>query len=227
MSNRVPRRQGVIYGPPRFSSDDGRSSALVGRVLGLGMVGLALAVLAGAVVLVNRPPGPTPTRQIGPTPSPVAASPSSAQSAVPSAFPSPSPTPSQTASPTASPSPFVATVQIGPGFVTFGTQLNPDRTIADPRATFVPSDRIAWSGNLTAAADSADVTVRLFKLDPAAPNGERLLSEGGPQPPGKAQLIFTRHDVNPSRALDGPGTYLVRYLKGEQVLAQGYFELGG
>jgi hypothetical protein len=220
VSNRVPRRQGVIYGPPRFPSDDGGSSALVGRVLGLGTVGLALVVLAGAVVLVNRPPGPTPTRQVGPTPSPVAASPSSAPSATPSPV-------AATPSPTPSPSPFVATVQVGPGFVTFGTQLNPDRTIADPRATFVPSDRIAWSADLTEASDSADVIVRLFKLDDAAPDGERLLSEGGAQPAGKAQLFFTRHDVNPNRALDGPGTYLVRYLKGDQVLAEGYFELGG
>jgi hypothetical protein len=116
---------------------------------------------------------------------------------------------------------------VGPGFVTFGTRLNPDQTVADPRATFVPSDRIVWSGFLSQPADAADITVRLFKRDDTAPNGERLLSEGGARPAQKAALHFSRRDINPGRALDGPGIYLVRYLKGEQVFAEGYFELGG
>jgi hypothetical protein len=220
VSNRVPRRQGVTYGPPRFSSDGEGNSALVGRVVGLGMIGLALAVLVGAVALVNRPPGPTPTRQVGPTASPAPASASITPAPTPSLV-STSPSPIPTASP------FVPTVQVGPGFVTFGTQLNSDRTVKDPRATFLPSDRLVWSANLTEPADSADVTARLFKLDDAAPNGERLLSEGGARPQGTAQQLYTRQDINPNRALDGPGTYLVRYVKGEEVLAEGYFELGG
>lgn len=222
MSNRVPRRQGVIYGPPRFPRDEGGNGALIGRILGIAMVGLALAVLAGAVVLVNRPPAATPTRQVGPTASPPPGSPSAQPSATSISPPVPtSPGPTPTASP------FVPTVQVGPGFVTFGTQLNPDQTVADPRATFVPSDRLVWSGFLTEASDAADITVRLLKLDETAPNGERLLSEGGARPQQAASLHFSRKDINPDRALDGPGIYLVRYLKGEQVLAQGYFELGG
>ena len=220
MSNRVPRRQGVIYGPPRFSPDDGGNSALLGRVVGLGFVGLALAVLVGAVVLASRPPGATPTRQVGPTASPAPTAtivgPSPGASPVPA---SPSPTPTA--------SPFVPTVQIGPGFVTFGTQLNGDGTVADPRALFVPSDRIAWSGYLSEPADWKDLTVRLFKLDGAANNGERLLSEGDARPHENATQMFQRQDVNPNRALNGPGVYVVRYYKGDQVLAEGYFELGG
>jgi hypothetical protein len=221
VSSRAPQRQGVVYGPPRFPSDEGSNSVLVGRILGLGMVGLALAVLGGAFVLVNRPPGPTPTRQIGPTPSPVAL-------ASPTTSPSSSPTPTAALpTPTPSPSPLVVTVQTGPGFVTFGTQLKPDRTIADPRATFVPSDRIAWSGALSQAADSSSVTVRLYKLDDTAPGGQQLISEGAAQPAGKGALIFTRHNIKPNGALRGPGTYLVQYLMGEQVLSQGYFQLSG
>ena len=218
MSNRVPRRQGVIYGPPRFSPEDGGNNALVGRVLGLGMVGMALLVLVGAVVLVNRPPGATPTRHIGPTASPTPGSPSP----LPSATITPVPA-TPILSPT--PSPFAVKVQTGPGYVTFGTGLNSDRTIADPRATFVPSDRISWSGQMTEAVDSADVRVRLFILDDSAPNGERLLSEGAAQPKGTAQTFFTRDRLSPAHALDGPGIYLVRYVKGEQVLAEGYFQL--
>jgi hypothetical protein len=219
VSNRVPRRQGVIYGPPRPEPDEGANSALIGRVLGIGMVGLALAVLAGGFVLANRPPGPTPTRLVGPTASP-------AQS--PSALPSTSATPGlPTPAPTPAPTPFVPVVQVGPGFVTFGTQLNPDGTIADPRALFVPSDRIAWSGFLTEPTDASDLVVRLYKLDASVPGGERLLSEGEAKPRVKAGLHFTRFPVNPNRALDGPGIYLVRYLRTDIVLAEGYFELGG
>jgi hypothetical protein len=220
VSNRVPRRQGVTYGPPRPESQNGASSALIGRVLGLGMVGLALAVLAGGVVLVNRPPAATPTRQVGPTASPAVQSPSPPASVQPTAAPT-------TNGPTPNPTPFRPIVQVGPGFVTFGTQLTPDQTVGDPRAAFVPSDRIAWSGFLTEPADAADVTVRLFKLDDAAPNGERLLSEGDARPKVKDSQLFSRIDISPNRALDGPGIYLVRYVKGEVVLAQGYFELGG
>ena len=220
MSNRVPRRQGVIYGPPRPSG--GAGSALIGRLVGLGMVGLALAVLVGAVVLINRPPVATPTHQFGPTATPAPQSPSAAPSGQPSGQPSASPS-SPSPAPTASP--FVPTVQVGPGFVTFGTQLKRDMTIADPRASFAPSDRIAWSAFLTEASNAADVTARLYKLDSAAPGGERLLSEGGARPRISNSLHFTRSGIRPGRDLDGPGIYLVRYFKGDVVLAEGYFEL--
>ncbi|HUP83477.1 MAG TPA: hypothetical protein VM284_04725 [Candidatus Limnocylindria bacterium] len=220
MSNRVARRQGVIYGPPRPDPGDGGNGALIGRLLGIGMVGLAVAVLAGAVVLVNRPPSATPTRQIGPTASPPPAS----QSALASVAPTPS---QATPEPTPIPTPFIVTVQVGPGFVTFGTQLNDDRTIADPRALFVPSDRISWSAYLTDPNDAVDVVVRLYKLDDSVPGGERLLSEGAAQPKVKEAVLFTRDKLSPSRALDGPGIYLVRYIRTDVVLAEGYFELGG
>jgi hypothetical protein len=187
-------------------------------MVGLGMVALALAVLVGAVALINRPPAATPTRQVGPTANPASASPSAAHTSQQSASPSiPSPIPSA--------SPFVPTVQVGPGFVTFGTQLNADMTVADPRASFAPNDQIAWSAYLTEASDAADVTARLYKRDSAAPNGERLLSEGGARPKINNSDHFTRSGIRPGRDLDGPGIYLVRYFKGEAVVAEGYFEL--
>ena len=219
MSNRVPRRQGVIYGPPRPEREEGANSELIGRVLGIGMVALALAVLGGAIVLVNRPPGPTPTRGVGPTASPPASATVLPSTLPTSGLPTPIPTPVAT--------PFVPVVQVGPGFVTFGTEFNADGTIADPRALFVPSDRIAWSGYLTEATDSADLTVRLYKLDDSVPGGLRLLSEGEARTRVGDRLHYTRSDVNPNRALDGPGVYLVRYLRTDIVLAEGYFELGG
>jgi hypothetical protein len=188
-------------------------------MVGLAMIGLALAALVGAVALLNRPPGPTPTRSVGPSPSPAPTSATSGPSGQPSASPTTGP------SSIAPPTPFVPIVQVGPGFVTFGTQTRPDLTIADPRASFVPSDRIAWSAYLTQRADSADVTARLLKLDPAAPGGERLLSEGEARPKSSNVLHFMRSGIRPGRDLDGPGVYVVRYFKGETLLAEGYFEL--
>lgn len=220
MSNRVPRRQGVSYGPPRPEPEEGANSELIGRVLGIGMVALALAVLGGAVVLVNRPPGPTPTRLIGPTASP----PPVAASALPTVLPTSG---LPTLEPTPIATPFVPIVQVGPGFVTFGTEFDADGNIADPRALFVPSDRIAWNAYLTEATDTADLIVRLYKVDDSVPGGLRLLSEGEARTRVADRLHYTRSDVNPNRALDGPGVYLVRYLRTDIILAEGYFELGG
>jgi hypothetical protein len=219
VSNRVPRRQGVSYGPPRPEPDEGANSALIGRALGIGMVALALAVLAGAFVLVNRPPEPTPTRLVGPTPSPRVSATALPSTLPTSGLPTPIPTPIAT--------PFVPVVQIGPGFVTFGTEFDADGNIADPRALFVPSDRLAWSGYLTEATDAADLTVRLYKLDDSVPGGLRLLSEGEARTRVGDRLHYTRSDIKLNQALDGAGIYLVRYLRTDIILAEGYFELGG
>ena len=219
MSNRVPRRQGVIYGPPRPEPEEGANSELIGRVLGIGMVALALAVLAGGLVLFNRPPGPTPTRLVGPTASPPASATALPSTQPTSALPTPIPTPIAT--------PFAPVVQVGPGFVTFGTEFDADGNIADPRALFVPSDRLAWNGYLTEATDTADLIVRLYKIDDSVPGGLRLLSEGEARSRVGDRLHYTRSDLNPKRALDGPGVYLVRYLRTDIILAEGYFELGG
>jgi hypothetical protein len=121
----------------------------------------------------------------------------------------------------------VPVVQVGPGFVTFGTRLTNDRTVADPRASFAPSDRIAWSAYLTAPANAENVTAYLFKLDDTTEDGERLLSEGGARPNVKNSDHFTRSGIRPERDLDGPGIYLVRYVKGDIVVAEGYFVLTG
>ncbi len=36
--------------------------------------------------------------------------------------------------------------------------------------------------------------------------------------------IFTRR-IKPARALDGPGLYVVRYVRADEVLSEGYFLL--
>src|SRR3989304_3564539 len=93
--------------------------------------------------------------------------------AAPAAHPAPrrsslSPTPSP------SPTPFVPTVQVGPGFVTFGTRSDADLNIVDARSAFRPGGTITWSAHLSEPANSADLQVRVLKLDPDVDSG------GGP-----------------------------------------------
>lgn len=195
----------------------------MGRLLGLGVIVLAMSVLAvGAMAFLNAPSGSPRPRT--PTPNPLVtpaatfgaeASPppgSSPSAAAPSAEPSPSATP------------FEPTVQVGPGFVTFGTQAGESVTIKDPRATFQVSETIRWSAYLSQPVESLDMTVRVLKLDAASESGERLISEAPVHPISIGNVRFGRR-IEPERALDGPGIYIVRYLRGETVMSQGYFLL--
>jgi hypothetical protein len=222
------RRQGVIYGPPRPSGDGGDSGSFVGRLLGLGIIVLAMTVLAaGALAFLNGPTAsprrPTPNPAQSPSITPDATFSPEASATAPAG--SPSPVPSATvAPPSPSPSPFVPEVNVGPGFITFGTKSGENVTIADPRANFVMADTIRWSAYLTEPANSVDLRVRVLKLDPEAENGERLISEAEVRPKVTGAQRFGRR-INPRRALDGPGIYVVRYLRGETVMSEGYFLL--
>ncbi|MEP7158487.1 MAG: hypothetical protein ABI797_03595 [Chloroflexota bacterium] len=220
------RRQGVIYGPPRPSSDGRDTGSFIGRLLGLGIIVLAMTVLAaGALAFLNRPqasvgrPTPSPAPSLAITPS---ATFSPEASATPAASPSRAPSGSVAPS-SASPSPGAPTVQVGRGFVTFGTKADENVNITDPRATFTMSDTIRWSAYLTERADADDLRVLILKLDPEAENGERLISDSDVRLHVKAQRFGRR--IDPSDVLDGPGTYVVRYVRGDTVMSEGSFLL--
>lgn len=221
------RRQGVIYGPPR-PPDDGRDTgSFIGRLLGLGIIVLAMTVLAaGALAFLNRPsasfrtPSPSPAPSLDITPSATFSPEASATPGVGS----PSPLPSASAPSGATPSPVVPAVQVGPGFVTFGTKSDENVNITDPRATFVMSDTIRWSAYLTEPANSVDLRVRVLKLDPEVENGERLISEASVRPRVNGAQRFGRR-IDPGEVLEGPGVYIVRYLRGDTLMSEGYFLL--
>jgi hypothetical protein len=221
------RRQGVIYGPPRPPENGRDTGSFIGRLLGLGIIVLAMTVLAaGALAFLNRPPGTVRTPSPSPAPS-LEITPSATFSPEASGTPggSLSPAPSATAQPSGpSPSPQAPAVQVGPGFVTFGTKAGKDVTIADPRATFTMSDKIRWSAYLTESVNSVDVRVLILKLDPAAENGERLISESDVRPRVNGARRFGRR-IDPAEALDGPGTYVVRYMRGDTIMSEGSFLL--
>jgi hypothetical protein len=232
---RPQRRQGIVYGPAR-QGGGGRytdSGVLIGRFLGFGVLLLTLGVLAaGALAFVGDRPGPsaTPVRSAA-----IGASFSFAPNALtPTDLPTQAP---PTVLPTVSsavltPQPSLSAsiapplVQIGKGFVTFGTESDEQLHIADPRASFALDERMVWSAYLTRPVNSADLLVRILKLDSAVETGERLILEEPVTPLVRGAQIFGRR-LRPDALLDGVGIYIVRYLRDGAVLSQGSFEVTG
>lgn len=228
--NRRPRRQGVVYGPPRAEGGS-ENGALLGRFIGLGLIALTLGLLGVGVVafLGDRDsPAATPGRSAGvaasisflpPTlePSVAATLPLSTPSS--SALASGSPTPTEPA-PSLTPPP----VQEGPGFVTFGTMADEELRITDPRTTFTAQEQVVWSAYLTRPADSAELRIQIVKADPEATNGEREVANEAVTPIVEDGQIFQRR-FRPRGLLDGPGIYTVRYLLGEEILSQGALQV--
>jgi hypothetical protein len=226
-----PRRQGIRYGPPREQARFSDNGVLIGRFLGLGILLLTIGVLAaGALAFMRDSPratstpersafvafSPTPAATVTllPTSTPLAtALPTPAESAVPASLePTPAPT---------NPAPLV---QIGEGFVTFGTQADDSLRVVDPRSVFRPNERIVWSAFLSERADSIDLLVRITKLDSTAIGGERIISDSPVTPLVRGAQIF-QNRIRTARDLEGPGVYAVRYFRGEEILSEGFLEI--
>lgn len=228
MSNRQPRRQGVVYGPVRPPGSGRNTGAILGRILGLLVIVLAVGVLGGGAIafISGRPPASAPR-----SPSPIAflsLPPSEPPDATPSlatASPVPTPPVTESPSPSAPATPFVPQVQVGPGFVTFGRRANNDLRITEPQAILPINQRLTWSAHLIEPVDTATtLTIRVLKLDPEAEGGEQLVIEDEVTPSVSDAQIFQRR-MRPRRALDGPGIYVVRYLRGDTLMAEGYVQL--
>jgi hypothetical protein len=236
---RNQRRQGVVYGPAG-SQGGGGGTALLGTLLGVLVVLVAMALLAvGGFALIGNLAGgssSSPSLIAGapssPSVSPSAASPSAATpiGSLPngaSESPGGQPTPSAgAASPTPSAT-FVPQVQQGPGYVTFGTKVNSKLRVTNPRATFSSDDaRVLWSAYLSSPADAANLQIEILKLDPTATDGKRVLWNHGLTIKVKGAQIYQSY-LRTSTALDGPGVYEVRYLRGSELLADGFFGYTG
>jgi hypothetical protein len=108
--------------------------------------------------------------------------------------------------------------------VTFGTTVDRQLHITDPRARFDLADRVAWSAYLVEPASSVDLRVQIYKLDGTAPTGERLISDEPVTPLVTGAQVFQRR-LRPADALDGPGIYVVRYVRGTEIVSQGAVEI--
>lgn len=236
-SNRDQRRQGVTYGPVG-PQGGGVGTALLGTLLGVLVVLVAMALLAvGAFAVIGdlgggQSQGTFPIAGASPSPSgspgQVSGAPSASQpgSNLPSGSPgvgSPSATPT-TFTPGSS---FVPVVEVGPGYVTFGTNVNKKLRITDPRVVFSSDDnRVEWSAYLSSPANAADLHVEIFKLDASAQNGKRLLWNHQLTIQAKNAQIYQSY-LRTRTALDGPGVYEVQYVRGSDLLSDGFFEFTG
>jgi hypothetical protein len=234
---RPPRRQGVVYGPIQ-NREGYEASSLIGRILGMLVVAAAVGVLAvGSLTFLGGQGGgtagpttgsPTPTAAAAeslpptPPPAPPTAPPATAP---PTEVPTLTPTVTEAPSPaaTAEATPPGLEVREGPGFVTFGTANNSALRITDARTSFGLSERITWSAHLTETVNSVDVRIETYKRDPATGSEELVVREEVRPRVNGAQIFLRR--LRPDRALDGPGTYVVRYLRGDTVMAEGSFEV--
>jgi hypothetical protein len=230
-NRRQQRHQGVRYGPPRERDRSSENGVLIGRLLGLGILLLTLGVLvAGAVAFMGDRPGSQGSTRT-PRGSTESANPSSSVVATTASFGAlipieqvaSAPPPSGPAISPVSTS-GAAQVQVGPGFVTFGTKSDRQLAIVDPRGSFALDERIVWSAYLFESANSADLRVQIFKIDAAQPSGERLLVDEAVTPAVADGQIFLRR-IRPSEILDGPGIYVVRYLRGTDLLSEGTVEV--
>jgi hypothetical protein len=222
------RRQGIRYGPPREKARFSDNGVLIGRLLGLGILVLTVGVLAaGALAFMRESPAAataTATRR-----STFAAfSPSAAPQSTPTPTPIATATPAESASPAGSPTPLPTNpaplVNIGEGYVTFGTRADDSLHIVDPRSLFRLSERIVWSAFLAERADAVDLLVRISKIDPNEVGGERVISDAPVTPLVRNAQIF-QNRIRPGTSLDGPGLYAVRYLRGEETLSEGFVEI--
>lgn len=220
---RRPRRQGVVYGPT-MGRDRPADGGLVGRLLGVLVVLGAVAVLGiGALNFLGgsplAPPGASPT----PTGAAVASPPPIPSPSPPPATPMPSPTPEPTPDPTPEPTPFEVEVREGPGYVTFGTNVNNNLRVTDARAVFELGERMTISAQMIEPAGSAEMTIHFYRYDPQT-GGEEFLLEQDVRPRVSSASVFSRR-VNTSNLFDEPGFYVMRYLRGDEVMSEGWFEL--
>jgi hypothetical protein len=219
--NRRPRRQGVVYGPTvqRDRADGG----FLGRILGMLVVLGAVAVLGvGALSFVGGsppPPGdsPSPTTVAGVSPAPQIT-----PSPLP-ATPPPSPTLPPTPEPSPEPTPFTIEVREGPGYVTFGTNVNNNLRVTDPRTTFELGERMTISAQMIEPAGSAEMVIHFYRYDPDT-DEEEFIVEQAVRPRVASASVFSRN-VNTGNLFDEPGFYVMRYLRGDEVMSEGWFEL--
>ena len=197
------------YGPPRERQRYSENGVIIGRLLGLGILLLTLGVLAAAALALvddGRPPASasstaaTAATSASGTPATPAASVATTVSALPtlsvvptSFLPSVPPGPSPSSQP--------PLVQIGPGYITFGTLADTELRIVDPAASFAIGTRVIWSAYLTDRADGADLRIQIFKVDGTPPTGERLVFDEPVTRLVQGAQIFQRR-IRPSESLD-------------------------
>ncbi len=244
------RRQGVVYGDPRitqrrYGSPPGSGGGspvqnllmIAGAAVLFAVAGFFLlrtfgnaapggapspTVPAVAGSVSPRPSGSfapsfsaAPTADESPTESPDSGTPSDEPAVEPSIEPSEEPEPSDSPSP----EPIEPEVEEGPGAITFGAAV--DRTsfqIIQPGVRFGVREFFAWKAFLRQPAGTTLLRLQIVRLEPDGT--EELVDErAAPIADPRFQILVRR--VRFSEFARQPGTYAVRYLRDDVVLAEG------
>jgi hypothetical protein len=118
-----------------------------------------------------------------------------------------------------------ASVESGPGVITFGTAIDPDTlAIVKPYAKFKRTyPAIAWSAAFTRPIGLASINLVIVRLSRAGAE-ETMLSEAVPIADPEATILTNVIDL--AALVDNdPGTYVMRYVRSVEVLAAGTFIL--
>ena len=239
VANRDRHRQGLVYGPVRPSGPRDRGR-IVGNLLGLLVVVVTVSVLGIAIYffIQARNNEPAPISTATPSAAAVAASSASPSASLgveasptigPTSDPTPTPSPAPTAvpitpTPEATPAPTFTppAVAVGPGSITFGTNGDSNYRVTDPKTTFGIDEPMVWSAYLTQPADSADMIIRIWRLDSPDQAEPLLVREDAVTPNVRGVQIFFRR-LRPIGASAGPGLFRIAYIRGDQVLSEGSF----
>jgi hypothetical protein len=143
----------------------------------------------------------------GAPPSSTAATSSATASTTPTEEPEPTPTPTPE----------------GAGIITFGTAFDPDTLeITKPKEAFTAKEEIAWSAYLIEPVGATSVTFILAKVSKGGSESIQLSQDIDVSSPDSD--VFA-NKVALGDLLDGKGTYVMRYVRGGTVLAEGRFTI--
>jgi hypothetical protein len=226
VANSNRHRPGLVYGPVRPSGPRDRGR-VVGNALGLLVVAVSAGLLVVGVYVFlqsqggNRPIS-TPSRApetFAPGSTPGA---SASFLAVGSLSPSPMPTGLSSPGPTPLPTLYVPEVVTGPGYITFGSNVDGQLRVTDAKTTFAADEPMVWSADLTQPANSTDLKIQIYKLDASQPSGQRLVRTDDVKPDATGAQVYFRR-LRPLGAALGSGLFTIDYVRGQDILATGSF----
>jgi len=110
----------------------------------------------------------------------------------------------------------------GPGFITFGSNVDAQLHVTDAKTTFAVDEPMVWSADLTQPANSTDLKILIYKLDASQATGQRLVRTDDVKPDATGTQVYFRR-LRPLGATLGTGLFTIQYVRGADILATGSF----
>jgi hypothetical protein len=130
-----------------------------------------------------------------------------------------SPTASSAPAPAGPATPLAA---VAPGTIRFGTALDLAGKIATPADRFAPGETAVWIAEFSDAPDVPEIRLLIVQILPDGREFEHWRQEIALDDPGARRLVAGA-DLS-IYVHGGEGSYRMRYLRGDELLAEGVFE---